>query len=66
MTQSWVNLTPLFVNLTDFWVIVDPEWSLRNRVSGSTLDNNIESQSDAAGMYVGRGGGGGVGGQCSL
>ena len=28
VTQSWVILTPLFVNLTDFRVIVDPEWSL--------------------------------------
>ena len=26
--QLWVNLTPLFVNLTDFRVTVDPEWSL--------------------------------------
>ena len=25
MTQSWVNLTPLFVSLTTFRVIVDPE-----------------------------------------
>ena len=24
MTQSWVNLTPLFVSLTDFRVIIDP------------------------------------------
>ena len=28
MTQSWVILTPLLVNLTDFRVIFDPEWSL--------------------------------------
>ena len=28
MTQNWVSLAPLFVNLTDFRVTVDPEWSL--------------------------------------